>query len=188
MRSDPVTLTVAWKDAKDDSPRTQVFTTTVGALLDSDPRNMRKGRALMAWTDMIQTRAMGGNPCGAPFSAWTERVNALGEDAEIQWLDGLTSPLCGATPVVPRPQPQGVAFKVKVDSDLPIAEVGLTCSGRTETQSLSGSDTVAKFASASPGGCTLTLQGNVPMTTRVDVPSTGGEVRCTVRGGRMSCS
>ena len=130
---------------------------------------------------------MGSNPCGQPFSTWRERVDSLGEDAEIQWLDGLTSPLCGATPAVPKPIERGVAFKVKVDSDLPIAEVGLTCAGRTQTESLSSSDTVARFASATPGGCTLILQGNVPMRANVEVPSTGGEVRCTVRGGRVSC-
>jgi len=185
--SDPVTLTVEWKDVKSGAARTQAFTTTVGALLDSDPRNMRKARALMSWTDLVLARTLGGSPCGEPFSTWQERVGTLGEDAEIQWLDGLTSPLCGATPLPPKPVVRGVAFKVKIDSDLPIAEVGLTCSGRTQTEALSGSDSVARFASATPGGCTLTLQGNVPMNTTVEVPTTGGEVRCTVRGGRMSC-
>jgi Ca-activated chloride channel family protein len=185
--SDPVTLTVEWKDVDTDAPKKQVFTTTVGGLLESDPRNMRKGRALMAWTDMILARSLGNSPCGQPFSTWRERVDALGEDAEVQWLDGLTSPLCGATPVVPRTPVRGVAFKVKVDSDLPIAEVGLQCNGRTLTESLSASDTVARFDAATPGGCTLVLQGNVPMHAQVEVPTTGGEVRCTVRGGRMSC-
>lgn len=187
VASDPVKLTIEWKDVKTDAPRTQVFTTSVGALLESDPRNMRKARSLMAWTDMILARSMGSNPCGQPFSSWRERVDSLGEDAEIQWLDGLTSPLCGATPAVPKPIERGVAFKVKVDSDLPIAEVGLTCAGRTQTESLSSSDTVARFAAATPGGCTLILQGNVPMRANVEVPSTGGEVRCTVRGGRVNC-
>ncbi|MDP2309223.1 MAG: VWA domain-containing protein [Pseudomonadota bacterium] len=185
--NDPVTLTIEWKDVDNGAPRTQAFTTTVGALLDSDPRNMRKARALMGWTDLILARSMGGSPCGQPFSVWQERVSVLGEDAEIQWLDGLTSPLCGATPIPPKPAARGVAFKVKVDSDLPIAEVGLTCSGRTQTEALSGSDTIARFASATPGGCTLTLQGNVPMNASVEVPTTGGEVRCTVRGGRVNC-
>lgn len=185
--SDPVTLTIEWKDAESGAPKKQAFTTTVGALLDSDPRNMRKARALMAWTDLILEKSMGGSPCGASFATWQDRVGAVGEDAELQWLDGLTSPLCGAQPVIPREPARGVAFKVKVDSDLPIAEVGLTCSGRTQTEALSGSDTVARFASATPGGCTLSLQGNVPMTAKVEVPTTGGEVRCTVRGGRVSC-
>lgn len=187
VASDPVTLTVEWKDADSGAPKKQAFTTTVGALLESDPRNMRKARALMAWTDLILARTLGGDPCGAPFGTWRERVDRLGEDAEVQWLDGLTSPLCGAEPVVPRTPARGVAFKVKVDSDLPIAEVGLTCSGRTQTESLSGSDTIARFAAATPGSCTLSLQGNVPMQAKVQVPETGGEVRCTIRGGRVSC-
>jgi Ca-activated chloride channel family protein len=185
--NDPVKLTVEWSDVKTGAARNQVFTTTVGALLDSDPRNMRKARALMGWTDLILARSMGGSPCGAPFATWQERVSVLGEDAEIQWLDGLTSPLCGATPIAPKPPARGVAFKVKVDSDLPIAEVGLLCAGNQQTESLSGSDTIARFASATPGGCTLVLQGTVPMQAQVEVPTTGGEVRCTVRGGRVSC-
>lgn len=185
--SDPVTLTIEWKDADSGAAKRQAFTTTVGALLDSDPRNMRKARALMAWTDVILARTLGNSPCDAPIATWRERVDRLGEDAEVQWLDGLTSPLCGAEPVVPRPAARGVAFKVKLDSDLPIAEVGLTCSGRTEVEALSGSDTVARFTSATPGGCTLVLQGTVPMQAQVEVPSTGGEVRCTVRAGRVSC-
>ncbi|MES2640801.1 MAG: VWA domain-containing protein [Myxococcota bacterium] len=185
--NDPVKLTVEWSDVKTGAARNQVFTTTVGALLDSDPRNMRKARALMGWTDLILARSMGGSPCGAPFATWQERVSVLGEDAEIQWLDGLTSPLCGATPIAPKPPARGVAFKVKVDSDLPIAEVGLLCAGNRQTESLSGSDTIARFASATPGGCTLVLQGTVPMQAQVEVPTTGGEVRCTVRGGRVNC-
>ncbi len=185
--SDPVTLTIEYTDAETGRTSNQAYHTTVGALLESDPRNLRKARTLMAWTDMIQTKALGGSPCGAPFATWQERVATLGEDAEVQWLDGLTSPLCGSTP---KPLPavaRGVAYKVKVDSDLPIAEVGLTCSGRTVTESLSGSDTVARFDAAVPGRCTLMLLGNVPMQTRVEVPTTGGEIRCTVRAGRMSC-
>jgi Ca-activated chloride channel family protein len=187
VASDPLTLTVEFSDAATGRPSTQVFHTTVGALLQSDPRNMRKARALMSWTDLILAKALGGSPCGAPFTTWQERVDRLGDDAEISWLDGLTSPLCGATPVVPRPVARGVPYKVKVDSDLPIAEVTLTCSGTHQTESLSGSDTVARFANATPGGCTLTLQGNVPMQAQVDVPATGGDIRCLVRGGRLSC-
>lgn len=187
VASDPVTLTVEFTDADTGLQRTQVFTSTVGALLRSDPRNLHKGRALMAWTDLILARALGSQPCGAPFAAWRERVGAVGPDAELGWLDGLTSPLCGQAPVaVRRPTPTAVGFKVKVDSDLPIPEVQLTCSEWSTRESLSGSDTIASFV-APVGACTLTLQGTVPMSTAVQVPATGADIRCVVRAGRMSC-
>jgi Ca-activated chloride channel homolog len=187
--NDPIALTVEWSDVNTGAARTQTFTSTVGELVAGDPRNLRKGRALMAWTDMISARAMGSDPCGQPFSAWTDRVGRLGEDAEIGWLDGLTSPLCGQAPRPYVASTAGVSYKVKVDSDQVIAEVQLSCAGRTLSDALSGSDTVARFDAAPSGsGCQLTLVGNVPMTARVDVPATGGEARCTVRGGRLACS
>ena len=37
---------------------------------------------------------------------------------------------------------------------------------------------------APPGVCELTLSGTVAMTTQVEVPTTGGDLRCVVRGGR----
>ena len=89
---------------------------------------------------------------------------------------------------VPAPAP-GVTYKVKVDSDMPIAEVSLSCPNNQRlVESLSGSDTVAMFTAAPGASCTLTLQGAVPMQTTVKVPVTGGDLRCMVRGGRMSCS
>lgn len=186
--SDSVTLTVEFRDADTGEPEKQVFTATVGSLMGADPRNLRKGRTLMAWTDLILARSMGGSPCGAPFTTWQERVGALGDDAEVAWLDGLTSPLCGQEPRRTEPMvARGVTYKVKVDSDLPIAEVTLACGSWRQTQPLASGDTVAKFAAASTGSCTLTLEGNVPMRSSVEVPSTGGDVRCTVRGGRVSC-
>lgn len=180
-------LVVEYTDADTGKRLSQTWRGTVGELLDSDPRNLHKGQALIAWTDLILARSMGGSPCGAPFDTWRDRVDALGDDAEIAWLDGLTSPLCGQKPAPPKPVAPGVAYKVKVDSDLPIAEVTLSCGGRSWSDALTSSDTVARFAQAKPGACTLTLQGNVPMRAAVDVPVTGGETRCMVRGGRVSC-
>lgn len=184
--ADPVKLTVQYTDADSGKRMEQVYTSTVGSLLASDPHNLHKGQALMAWTDMIQARAMGSNPCGEPFTRWQDRVAALGADAEISWLDGMTSPLCGSRPIPTPIARTGVPYKVKVDSDMPIAEVSLACNGWRGSESLSGSDTVASFTPV-PGSCVLTLQGTVPMQTTVKVPETGADVRCTVRGGRMSC-
>lgn len=180
-------LVVEYTDADSGQRLTQTWRGTVGDLLASDPRNLHKGQALIAWTDMILARSMGASPCGAPYETWRDRVDTLGDDAEIAWLDGLTSPLCGQKPVAPKPVSPGVAYKVKVDSDLPIAEVTLSCGGRSWSDDLTASDTVARFAQAKPGACTLVLQGNVPMRAAVEVPVTGGETRCMVRGGRVSC-
>jgi hypothetical protein len=82
---------------------------------------------------------------------------------------------------------KGVAFKVRIDSDILIPEVALDCGGRTHLEKLSGSDTIAKFGSVTPGTCTVRLQGNMPMAAAVEVPQTGGDIRCLVRGGRLSC-
>ncbi|MBM4369184.1 MAG: VWA domain-containing protein, partial [Deltaproteobacteria bacterium] len=186
VTGDPVTLTVEWTDPASGKARTQTFRSTVGKLLAADSRNLHKGQALMAWTDLILERSLGGSPCGAPYQAWEERVQDLGEDAEIAWLDGLTAPLCGQSPastkVVAR---RGVPYKVKVDSDQVIAEVGIACGRDRDSASLSGN--VARFE-ATPGACQLVLYGNVPMYASVDVPAEGGDVRCVVRGGRISCS
>jgi hypothetical protein len=83
--------------------------------------------------------------------------------------------------------PSGVELKVKVDSDIPIGGVELDCGGRSHLEPISGSDTVARFQSVRPGACTLKLDGTTPMSTRVEVPSVGGDLRCMVRGGRISC-
>jgi len=185
--SDPIVLNVEWVDPDTGAPQTQSFHTTVGTLMASDARNLQKGRALMAWTDLLMTRSLGGEVCGQPMTTWRERVSALGQDAEISWLDSLTSPLCGQAPVPVAPTPRTVALKVKLDSDLPIAEVGLSCGSWHGSDSLGSGESVARF-DARPGSCTLTLQGTVPMSTQVQVPETGADLRCVVRAGRLACN
>ena len=100
----------------------------------------------------------------------------------------LSQQLCpGYRPNLIPETPMATAFKVKVDSDVPIGAVALTCGGQELRSVLSGSDTIARFTSAKPGTCDLVLEGVVPMSTRVTVPASGGDVRCTVRGGNLSC-
>ena len=77
-------------------------------------------------------------------------------------------------------------LKVRVDADQAITHLALTCPGVDERASLSGSDTVATF-DAVAGMCTLTLGGVVDMAVEVEVPETGRDLRCTVRGGRVHC-
>ena len=79
-----------------------------------------------------------------------------------------------------------VPFKVKIDSDIPIAEVALACAGQRKTDSVGASDTIASFQ-VPAGSCTITLTGNVDMEASVEVPATGGDTRCVVRGGRVTC-
>lgn len=188
VKGEQVALTIHFEDPQTGAQKSQRFEATVGELLAAESHNIRKARALMAWTDMLTARALGSSPCGAPFSTYKDRVSALGSDTEIDWLDGLTRPLCGETAPPPRPQIAGVSYKVKVDSDIPIAEVGLDCAGSRWSESLSGSDTIALFSATPGASCTLTLQGSIPMQTTVQVPVTGGDLRCMVRGGRMNCS
>jgi len=187
-RRDKVKLTISYRDAQTGEPQTRVFRTTVGDMLDADPHNVRKGKALMAWTDLLTEQAMGGDPCGAALDTYARRAAKVSDDAEIAYVNGLIRTRCGDFELpahVATHDP--VAYKVKVDADIPIAEVSLACPGGRWTESLSGSDTVARF-DATPGSCDLTLSGTVDMTARVDVPETGGDLRCVVRGGRLSCS
>lgn len=187
VATDPVVLTAEWVDPDTGSAEKQSFHTTVGTLLAGDDHNLRKGRALMAWTDLLMTRSLGGDACGAPMATYRERVAALGADAEIGWLDGLTSPLCGVKPVPVAPVARTAPLKIKLDTDTAIAEVGLRCGGWEDHHALASGESVARF-DARAGACTLTLQGPVPLTTSVQVPEVGADIRCVVRGGRLSCS
>lgn len=187
VSADPVVFTAEWIDPDTGTSESQSFHTTVGTLMHSDTHNLVKGRALMAWSDLLLNKSLGGQVCGAPMDTWRQRVAELGQDAEINWLDGLTSPLCGQAPVPVQPVTRTVALKVKLDSDTPIAEVGLQCGGWHGSDTLGSGESVARF-DARPGSCVLTLQGNVPMTTVIQVPETGADVRCVLRGGRLACS
>ncbi len=187
-KGDAVTLTISWKDAVTGQAREQAYNTTVGRLLAADPHNVDKAQALMAWTDMLMTDAMGGSGCGEGIAAYQAEASLVGDDAEVAYINGLVGQRCGVDiPTQPAPALTKVDYKVRIDSDLPIAEVMMECEGLRTAKALNAGTTVASFAVA-PGACLLSLQGNVPMQTTVEVPSTGGDVRCVVRGGRMNCS
>ncbi len=187
-KGDPVQLTISWKDAATGQAREQAFTTTVGRLLAADSHNVDKAQALMAWTDMLMSDALGGSGCREGLDAYTAEAGRVSDDAEIAYINGLIQKRCGVSiPSQPVEALVNVAYKVKIDSDLPIAEVMMECDGRRVAKALGAGTTVASF-DLTPGSCLLSLQGNVPMQTTVEVPSTGGDVRCVVRGGRMNCS
>lgn len=183
--ADDLKLSIHYQDAATGENRTFDWSRNVGQVLSADPRNVKKARALMAWSDFLLARAMGNNPCGAPLDEYKRRLEGLSDDAEIGYVSSLSGPLCGVDLGAPS-SAVGVAWRVRVDSDVPIAEVELACKSGKQVEKLSGSDTVARF-NATPGDCVLTLQGAVPMTASVSVPSTGGEARCLVRSGRIDC-
>ncbi len=188
-RSEKVKLEVEWRDTTGE-PQHRVFHTTVGAMLDADPHNVRKAKTLMAFSDVLTARAMGADPCDAPLATYTQRAEGVSGDAEISYVDGLVEKVCPSWDgrvVAHQQTSEPVMLKVKVDSDIPIAEVAATCDATTARESLSASDTVARL-NVAPGSCRLTLQGAVPMTTTIEVAQTGSDVRCLVRGGRMQCS
>ena len=186
VRTDPVRMRIEYRDAATGEPEVQELHTTVGALLDGDPHNLRKGLALMSFADLVMAKAMGAAPCAEPLATYQRRAAQLTDDAEIAFVNGLVGQTCGVdlSTVVSA----GVGFKVRVDADIPIPEVELDCGGRTHIERLSGSDTVATFSSVSPGSCTVKLSGNLPMAAAIEVPSVGGDIRCVVRGGRLACS
>jgi hypothetical protein len=187
--ADAVTFQIKYQDPGTNAAHEQVYTTTIGEMLASSRHNLDKGRALMSWTDMVQAKAMGNNPCGPAYDLYATRAKSVGNDAEMAYVERLSQKMCpGYRPnVIPDAAPIGTAFKVKVDSDVPISAVGLTCGGQALRSTLSGSDTIARFTTASPGSCDLVLEGVVPMSTTVTVPESGGDLRCVVRGGSMSC-
>ena len=183
--SDKVELVVHFRDAQTGEPDTEVFRSTVGEMLGADRHNVDKAQALMAWSDLLLAQAMGGSECGAPLQTYRDAAAAVGDDAEIGYVNGLVGGHCGVD--MSAPPVSRVSYKVRVDSDIPIAEVAMQCDSWSGAEAMTASDTVARF-DALPGQCTVSLQGNVAMTARVDVPETGGQVRCLVRGGRISCS
>ena len=187
-RGDLVTFHVEYTDALTGKKAERSWSSTVGDLLAADDRNLRKGRALMGWTDLILARALGNDPCGSPFATWQDRVAQVGEDAELAWLDGMTSPLCATAPVAQTPRPRGVDLKVRVDSDVPIAEVAVACGSSNKRAALNSGGNVARFTGVTPGSCTVTLDGIVPMVASLQVPTGGGQANCRVRGGRLGCS
>lgn len=183
--ADRLVLTIEWTDPVSGERKSTQKGMTLGELVAGEVRNVKKGRALMAWTDLILARSLGADPCDTPYDTWADRVRVLGPDAEVSWLDGLTSPLCGKPPVADTlTVAAGVPFKVKLDADQTIPELGLSCAGQQEVKALSGN--VAVF-SAQPGVCELRVVGVVPMFASVKVPAGGGDVRCVLRGGRLSC-
>jgi Ca-activated chloride channel family protein len=182
---DPIVVNVAWRDATTGEPDSLKWKTSVGALLDGDSRNVHKARALIAWSDVLLARALGSNGCAEPLESYVRAARQVADDAELAFVDRLTEGMCGVA--LATVAPPGVAYKVRVDSDTPIAGVALACGRSHSRLRLSGGDTVARFDDAVAGACTLVLEGAVAMEVAVDVPSTGGDVRCVVRGGRASC-
>lgn len=186
VRTDAIDLEISWDDPSTGQRRTQNFTTTVGNALSADPHNARKGRALMAWTDILTNHAMGGDACGESFTDYRRAIDGLQGDAEVAYVSELVGRWCDfSTPVAAWTEP--AFLKVRLDSDIAISGLELDCGRTTASASLSASDTVARLEAA-PGTCALTLHGAVPMTTRVEVPQNGADMRCVIRGGRLNCS
>ena len=177
-RGDKVALEITYEDARTGQQKKRIFQTTVGKMVDTDKHNVRKARALMAWTDLLMADALGGAGCQDPLQAYAARAAEVPEDAEIAFVNGLVQSRCGRLSlpeqVATRPR---VPFKVRVDADAPITDVYLTCGGQRWSQGLTGSDTVARFE-APVGACEVTLAGRIDLSTKVSVPSTGGDVRC----------
>ncbi|MBL8619461.1 MAG: VWA domain-containing protein [Deltaproteobacteria bacterium] len=165
---------------------TERFAAPVSALLAADPHNLHKAQALMRWSDLLLAWSLGDRSCAQSSAVYAATDRAAG-DAELAYVAQLTGKLCGEQPPVGAPGAGLVAYTVRLNSDVPIAEVALRCGADQWRSRLSGSDTVARFAAIRPGACQLVLEGQVPMTAAVQVPETGGQSTCVLRGGRVSC-
>lgn len=189
--SDAVSLSVSWTDPVTGRRVGQSWGWTVGELLRADGRNVRKAQALHAFADVLLAEATTGSGCGVELDGWIRARDGVGADAEIAYVEGLLAKRCDTRrPVAPvswTPAPPPASpTRVKLDSDTPIGEVALACPRGTEHQAIAAGTSVVSFGT-DPGSCQVTLYGNVPMTAWVEVPPTGRDVRCVVRGGRMSC-
>ena len=182
---DKVGLTIHYTDAVSGRSGVERFSFTVGDLLRADARNTRKAQALMAWADMFADEAMGGSICSDALPRYRKLAAGLPEDGEISWVSGLIDERCGAPPKVVTAH-HSVPVKVKIDSDIPLGKVSLTCAGVKQEVKLRAGEGVARFEARS-GACTVGVFGTVQMRQQVKVPSVGGDIRCLVRGGRMSC-
>jgi Ca-activated chloride channel homolog len=183
-RADTVELTVTYSDATTGQAKTERFRYTLRDMMAADTHNVHKARALMSWTDLLLAQAMGQGACDEPAQTYADRASLVPDDVEVAYVSSLVEKQCG--PILER-RLSAVTYKVKLDSDVPIAEVSLLCGDETSQQRLGRGESVAVLQ-GQPGACTLTLMGNVPMTASVRVPQTGADVRCMVRGGRMECS
>ena len=186
-----VILTVEYEDASTGRHHKNSFVLPVKDLLAADTHNVTKARALMSFSDMLLDKALGGSGCDEALDGYASLSARLTDDLELGYINGLVSRVCPMDLThhyVPAPAYEAsVEYKVKVDSDVPIAEVALACGSQQQVKSLSGGNQVARF-SARPGACSVRFNGPVAMTTHVSVPTTGGDVRCVIRGGRLSCT
>ena len=184
-KHDKIGLAIHYTDAVNGRSRVERHSFTIGSLLRANARNTRKAQALMAWADMFAEEAMGGAMCGEALPRYRELAVGLREDAEISWVSGLVDERCGAAPKTVA-APNRVPVKVKIDADIPLGKVSLTCAGVTQEVDLRAGEGVARFE-ARPGACAVGLFGAVQMRHFFEVPSVGRDIRCLVRGGRMSC-
>lgn len=187
--SDEVAFTMSWRDPVDGTAHRQVHRFTIGAALASDPHDVHKAAALMAWSDVLLEASMGAAPCGEPLARFQTAWGQAGDDAELATAAGHLARWCGAPQRTP-PPPVEVArgtTRVKIDSDVLVDAADVRCPGFLRSWTLGASDRMLE--AAVPGGaCEVTLHGNVPMTAAVQLSPVGTEVRCVVRGGRMACT
>ncbi len=157
----------------------------VGDVLAQPDRDARKAAALMAWSDLLLDRAMGGPTCGASYGTFVQAVRQVPGDAELSWVAEITGRGCAEPAPVAR-WSAPAHLKVRIDADQPIGAVALDCPDGHRSETLRSGDQVASF-DVSPGACLVTLHGAVPMVARVDVPAQGTALSCRVRGGRVAC-
>jgi Ca-activated chloride channel family protein len=187
--TDELAFTMTWRDPVDGASHQQVHRFTLGAALASDPHDVHKAAALMAWSDVLLEASMGAAPCGDALQRFQSAWGQLGDDAEVASAAGHLTRWCGATTPTKTPVVEVArgTTRVKIDSDVAVDAADLQCPGFSRSWTLTASDRMLE--AAVPGGaCEVTLHGNVPMTASVQLSPVGSEVRCVVRGGRMACT
>lgn len=182
---DTLTFHVSWTPPDASVQQTMERRWRVSELLTLSPRNAHKAAALMAWSDLLLDRAMGGDPCGPVVRSWAEALDAAGSDGELAWIRALTPMDCPDLDVE-EATPGVAALRLRIDADQPISAVDLACPDHRDRQALPSGEQVVLF-DRGRGSCQVTLHGAVPLAAALDVAPQGTQVTCRVRGGRMAC-
>lgn len=182
---DVVRFEATWTDPDTGHARRQTASFTVDQALRADPHDVHKGKALMAWTDVLMAQAMGADTCEGQYAFSTE-ASHVPDDAELRYVASLFPGTCSEPPISHHHPVRGDRARVRVDADVDITAVAMTCGGRHDEVHLASGDNIAELQAA-PGTCDVILYGPVPMVARVDLPHADTDLRCVARGGRLAC-
>jgi hypothetical protein len=91
--TDAVELEIQYADPQSGEEHTRRFRSTIASLLASDPTNVRKALALMAWSDLLVVRSDDGD-CTGKLDTFRRLAERVGPDKEIAFVSSLLPDVC----------------------------------------------------------------------------------------------